>query len=402
MKAFNIMIPRRRLPIHSDDLGEWMKTIGGKHSDDDVSKFECAFADYLGCRFARATASGRDALELALDALGTVPGDEVIIPAYTLGELLPLIQAKGMKPVPADIEQDTFNMDVRAIEKRIHARTKIICATHLMGVPCDIVTICKLAHRHGIAVIEDCAHALGASVSGQKVGTFGDAAIFSLEVNKAVPTYGGGMLTTNDETLAASVSSVLDSRRHSEIPALRKALFTWAEEMVVRSPLYGPLAKLLFSERMSVHFERFYRGAHDQVRTDKVAYSDFQARIGLRRLAELDKRNERMNRCWKRLASNLPKAFSAQERERMGDPAFYNFVALSSVDTTALRHQAVQAGIDIGVGSEIMDDCARLSSVHDCPVAAKVFKQAVLLPLYEGLSERRFNYLISLLRELSE
>lgn len=398
------MIPRRRISIRSDDLTEWIKTVCGKrHSpEDDVSEFERAFADYLGSNFARATASGRDALELAFDAVGAVSGDEVIIPAYTLGELLPMIQAKGLKPVTADIEQDTFNIGVKSIKKRINKRTKVICATHLMGAPCDIVSVCNLADRHGIAVIEDCAHALGASVAGRKVGTFGSAAIFSLEVNKAVPTYGGGMLTTNNETIAASVSSALDRRDYSEIPALRKAVFTWAEELVIRSPLYGPLAKLLFSDKISAYFERFYRGAHDHVRTEKVAYSGFQARIGLRRLAELDNRNELMNKRWKMLASELPKAFSVQKREKVGYPAFYNFVALSSLDTSELRHKAAHAGADIGIRSEIMDNCASLLNTDDCPVGDRVFRQAVLLPFYEGLSEKRLRRLISILYELSE
>ncbi len=398
------MIPRRRLPIRSEDLTEWFRTLCMIYhqSEDDVPKFERAFADYLGCEFARATTSGRDALELALDAVGTVPGDEVIIPAYTLGELLPLMQSKGLTLIPADIEQDTFNIDIKSIENRINERTKVICATHLMGTPCDIANICVLADHRGIAVIEDCAHALGASVSGQKVGTFGTAAIFSLEVNKAVPTYGGGMFVTNDRKIAASVASALHKRHRSELPALRKALFSWLEELVVRSPLYAPLAKLLFSEKAAKHFEKFYRSAHDQVRTEKIAYSSYQARIGLKRLRALDSRNARLNKSWAELAKELPEGFAAQNRERVGLPAFYNFIALSDMDTTVLRHRAAHLGVDIGIKTEIMDDCASILKANDCPVSASVFERAVLLPLYEGLSEKKFKQLVSVLHELSK
>ena len=401
------MIPRRRLPIRSDDLTEWLRALRSifHQSEDDVSKFERAFADYIGCEFARATTSGRDALELALDAVGAVPGDEVIIPAYTLGELLPLMQSKGLTLIPADIEQDTFNIDIESIKNHINERTKVLCATHLMGAPCDIVNICALANHHGVAVIEDCAHGLGASVSGQKLGTFGAAAIFSLEVSKAVPTYGGGMFVTNDREMAASADSALllrwHGRRRSELSALRKALFSWMEELVVRSPLYAPLAKLLFSERAAKHFEKFYRGAHDQVRTEKIAYGNYQARIGLKRLRELDSRNARLNKSWAKLAMKLPEGFSAQNRERVGEPAFYNFVALANTDTAALRHRAARSGIDMGIRSEIMDDCAGMLKADDCPVAASVFDRAVLLPLYDGLSEKKFTWLVSVLNELS-
>ncbi len=376
------MIPRRRLPIRSEDLTEWFRTLCMIYhqSEDDVPKFERAFADYLGCEFARATTSGRDALELALDAVGTVPGDEVIIPAYTLGELLPLMQSKGLTLIPADIEQDTFNIDIKSIENRINERTKVICATHLMGTPCDIANICVLADHRGIAVIEDCAHALGASVSGQKVGTF----------------------VTNDRKIAASVASALHKRHRSELPALRKALFSWLEELVVRSPLYAPLAKLLFSEKAAKHFEKFYRSAHDQVRTEKIAYSSYQARIGLKRLRALDSRNARLNKSWAELAKELPEGFAAQNRERVGLPAFYNFIALSDMDTTVLRHRAAHLGVDIGIKTEIMDDCASILKANDCPVSASVFERAVLLPLYEGLSEKKFKQLVSVLHELSK
>ncbi len=387
------MIPRRKVPVRSNDVIEWIKTLYVQ-AEDDVTRFEHAFRNYLGCKFALTTASGRDALELALNAMDVRPEHEVIIPAYTLGELLPLINATV---VPVDIEKETFNMDIKLIERKITPRTKVILATHLLGAPCDIVNICQIAQKHGIWVIEDCAHALGASVSGQKVGTFGHAAIFSLEVNKAISTYGGGILVTNDNMIAASVSNAISGRRRINSPALRKALFTWLEEMVIRSPLYAPLAKILFSEKMSKKFERFYRGAHHQVRTDKVAYSHYQARMGLKKLKDLDKRNERLNNRWHQLAKRLSQHLLPQNRHRMGHPAFYNFVCLYDKDISAFRRKVSHLGLDVGIGSEIMDDCARLLGATDCPVAASVYNRALLLPLYEDMTERDFDRLLSIL-----
>ncbi|MCZ7584536.1 MAG: DegT/DnrJ/EryC1/StrS family aminotransferase [Deltaproteobacteria bacterium] len=120
----------------------------------------------------------------------------MIVPAYTLAELLPLMRAHGLRPVAADIEPEGFNVDVKSVEAHITPNTKAILATHLFGAPCDIEALCALASARGLHVVEDCAHGLGATVNGRKAGTFGTAAFFSFEVNKALPTYGGGMVVT--------------------------------------------------------------------------------------------------------------------------------------------------------------------------------------------------------------
>lgn len=364
-----------------------------------MASFERAFTEYLGCGFARATTSGRDCIELALGAVGVASGDEVIVPAYTLGELMPLLQARGLTLIPADIEEDTFNIDPRRIAERITPRTKAILATHLLGAPCDIEAICGLARERGVAVVEDCAHGLGADVSGRKVGTFGDAAIFSLEVNKAVPTYGGGVVVTNDAKAAEAIAAALDSRPRNDKPALKKAFSSWLEEGMVRSPFYSILARILFSERFAARFEQMYRGGHDRLRAVKPRYSGFQARLGLRRLGQLDRRNERLNERWEAMAKGLPEGFVRQARDRVGRPAFYNFVALSPIPPRELRKRVMRRGVDIGVGSEVMDECARMLGFEDCPVAASVSERAVLLPLYDGLSQRRFRRVIRALEE---
>jgi len=391
------MIPRRKIPIDPHDISEWINEFYTT-SNTDVHNFESAFKQYMGCQYAIATTSGRDALELALDAIHIQSDDEIIIPAYTLGELLPLINATL---VPADIEKDTFNINPNDIQRKITNKTKAILATHLFGAPCDIETICQLANEKNIAVIEDCAHAAGASVSGKKAGSFGHAAIFSLEVNKAVSTYGGGILTTNEKKIADVVTTRISNRKHKPVPALRKAFITWMEEMVIRSPLYAPLARILFSDQISKQFENFYRGTHNRVRTDKVAYSNFQARIGMKRLSKLDRRNYQLNRRWNQLASALPKEFIPQNRIRCGNPSFYNFVCLYNKDVKIFRRKFSHMGIDVGINSEVMDDCARLLDKNDCPVANYVHRHAVLFPLYESMTEKEFYRLLAALEKAS-
>ncbi len=385
------MIPRRRMPIAASDFAEWGRSLV-RPSDaaaEDVARFEQAMREYLGCSFARATTSGRDAIELALDGAGYQQGDEIVVPAYTLGELIPLLQAKGLTPVPADIKEDTFNVDPACVAKRISERTRFVLATHLLGAPCDIRRICEVASERGIVVIEDCAHGLGASVDGQKVGTFGDAAIFSHEVNKAVPTYGGGTLVTRDDKIAEKATAALASRPRIERPALKKARSSWLEEGVIRSPFYGILARILFSETFSKRFEQAYRGGHDKLRSVKTAYSGFQGRLGTRRLAELDARNERLNRLWDEFAAMLPESYGIQVRDRVGKPAFYNFVARSPIEPRELRRRVMRRGVDIGIGTEVMDDTSEMLGYDDCPVARGVFGRAVLVPLYDGMRPRQ-------------
>ena len=394
------------MSIHWADAAEWLRALlcrSEAKAGRDVAAFEQAFRDYLGCSFARATHSGRDAMVLALRVVGVRPGDEVIVPAYTLGELLAVLQGEGYTLVPADVEPDTFNIDVGNVERHIGPKTRAVLALHLHGAPCNIEAICDVAKRNNLLVVEDCAHALGASVAGHNVGTFGDAAFFSLESNKAVPTYGGGVLVVKNPQQAEQAAAVLDLRERKPWPVLRKALRYWLEEAVIRSPLYAPVARVVFSARVRSRFERFYRRSHGELRRELTAYSAFQARLGLKALARLPGRNERLNAQWSRLAEQLPPGFVAQKRNCVGEPAFYNFVALSErIAPAELRRRLLRKGVDIGIGSEVMDDCGRLLGAEDCPVAARVFEQAVILPLYEGLTERRFRRVVRGLRLVAE
>ena len=380
------MIPRRRIAFEFDDFIDAARVLwtSSARAAAQVALFEQAFGAAVGMRHALAVASGRDALGLILDGLGLTAGDELIIPAYTLGELLPLIQARGIVPVPADIDAMTFNVTAASVGVRIGPRTRAILVVHLLGAPCDMPAICALGASFGISVIEDCAHAIGAHIGGRAVGSFGQAALFSLEATKAVSAYGGGVVTTDDAALASRIRVQLAGRARREWPGVRKMLFKFAEELVVRSPAYGVLARLLFSARSAGGFDRFYRRAHDRVRGMPGAFSGFQARLGLRRLDRVDGRNYRLNAAWDDLARQLPACFAVQQREHAGTPAFYNLVALFDGDIALLRAAAQRAGLDLGIGGEVMDDTAAMLGVADCPGAAPGGCRAGVIAVLEG------------------
>jgi perosamine synthetase len=168
-----------------------------------VEQFEEAFAAFCGVRHAIATSNGTTALHLALLAHGIGQGDEVITSPFTFIASANSILYCGAKPVFVDIEPDTFNLDPEQIEATITPRTRAIMPVHLYGNPADMHAICDIAQRHGIAIIEDAAQAHGAEVSGRRAGSFGTGA-FSFYPTKNMTTGEGGMITTNDDEIAAS------------------------------------------------------------------------------------------------------------------------------------------------------------------------------------------------------
>jgi dTDP-4-amino-4,6-dideoxygalactose transaminase len=172
---------------------------------EDVEALERSIADYTQSRFAVGCASGSDALFLALLGLGIGPGDEVLTTPYTFFATVGAIVRAGATPVFADIEPDTFNVDVTKLTEVLSARPRIkaIIPIHLFGLCAEMDPILAAARNAGIAVIEDAAQAIGSEYKGRRAGTLGSVACFSFFPSKNLGGYGdGGMLTTNDAELA--------------------------------------------------------------------------------------------------------------------------------------------------------------------------------------------------------
>ena len=173
--------------------------IGGEK----VKQFEAKFAEFIGANHAIGCANGTDAIEIALEALGVGSGDEVLVPAYTWVSTASAVSRVGAEPVFVDVHADYYTIDADLIEPLITAKTKAIIPVHFYGLPADMPAITKIAKKHGLMVIEDCAQAHGAMIGKQVVGTFGDVATFSFYPGKNLGAYGdGGAILTNDEKLA--------------------------------------------------------------------------------------------------------------------------------------------------------------------------------------------------------
>ena len=170
-----------------------------------VAELENAFSGITGVKHAVAASNGTATLHLALKVLGVGPGDEVIVPALSYIATANVVELVGATPVFIDIDIATFNIDVNKVEAKINSRTKAIIPVHEFGLACDIESVCRIAAKHSIPVIEDAACALGATQSGKQVGSFGILGSFSLHPRKSITSGEGGMLVTDDEALAVKL-----------------------------------------------------------------------------------------------------------------------------------------------------------------------------------------------------
>jgi perosamine synthetase len=176
----------------------WVSSIG-----DYVTRFEKLFAQRIAkTRFAISVNSGTSALHIALAALGVQPGDEVILPAFTMIATINAVTYCGATPVLVDVDPVTWNIDVTRIEEHITKKTKAIMVVHTYGAPADMDSVLQTAKRHDLWVIEDAAEAHGATYHGKPVGGIGDVGAFSLYANKIITTGEGGVTVTNNPGIA--------------------------------------------------------------------------------------------------------------------------------------------------------------------------------------------------------
>lgn len=198
--------------IEDDDINNVVEVLKSKwlvHGPV-VEEFEHKFADYIGVKHALAVMNGTVALYLILSALDIGQGDEVIVPDFTFIATANTVLMRGAKPVFADIELETYNIDPDDVLEKITNKTKAIIAVHLYGHPANMKDLLEIAEDYKLYVIEDAAQAHGAEIHGVKVGSIGHAAAFSFYATKNMTTGEGGMITTNTEWIASKIKLLRD------------------------------------------------------------------------------------------------------------------------------------------------------------------------------------------------
>jgi dTDP-4-amino-4,6-dideoxygalactose transaminase len=205
-------VPLARPFIGREEEDEVVSTLrsGLIGTGEKTAQFEREFAAYVGRKHAIGTNSCTAGLHLSLHALGVGPGDEVITTPMTFVSTVSSIVYTGARPVLADVEPDTLNIDPARIEAAITERTRAIIPVHLYGHPCEMDTILGIAGRKGLHVVTDCAHAIESEYHGRKVGSLGTTSSFSFYALKNLTTGNGGMLVTDDDDLALAIQSQRD------------------------------------------------------------------------------------------------------------------------------------------------------------------------------------------------
>lgn len=374
-----MMLPRQRICFYKGYLRDLFT------SEKCVGAFEKQFGDYFG-RNAVFMSSGRMALYHILQELNLGEGDEVIVPAYTF-YAVPAVVTKFCKPVFVDIDK-TFGLDVSQLEKVITKNTKCIIATHLFGIPCNIKEIVRIAKKHKLTVIEDCAQGLGARVNGQKVGTFGDYAFFSFSETKLIKTFGGSMV------LAPKKNAL---RMHDKVNRLPRKKITKDVVATSISAFFTKSVPFSLSVYPLLVFFSFFtdrdilytlmRENHTSCSISLTRPQEGQAKMGLRQLKEIDK-------VLKRHRTRMRPYINRLSHPYVPGQTFQQAVILvSNRDRVARR--LLYKGIDVQRESCHAIPYMDLFKAYrgDFPVALEVAKKIIHLPVYFDSTEKELDYL---------
>jgi perosamine synthetase len=362
----------------------------------EIAAFEDALARRQGGGRAIATSYGRMAAYYIFKALDLPEGSEVIFPALTFWVVPEMARVAGLKPVFADVNPMTFNLDPGALEAAITPRTRAVVPTHVYGLPCDMDEILAIARRHHLKVVEDCAHTLGASYHGQPVGTFGDAALFSFQVLKPLNTFGGGAAFTRDAALGERIAAlVVAEPRPSEERVLKRIRLGKVERFLMQPASFSmtvfPIlwAGSLFKARPDVYLWEKVRPLHPAPAGYHERYSNVQAAIGLAGLDLLDS--------WTETTRAHARFMNASLGDIPGvsvppDPAdrvhvYYQY-CIYPPDRDALVAGCLRRGLDIEYHH--MDVCSDLPLLGDVQIVARGAHRttdAVQLPIHAGLDD---------------
>ncbi len=214
-----------------------------EHANDYIVRFEQAFAGHVGLPYAVSLPSATSAIHLSLAALGIGPGDEVIVPDATWIATSAPITYVGASPVFADVDPETWCLDARSFEAHVTPRTRAVIAVDLYGGMPDMDAIARVARRHGIAIIEDAAEAIGSEYHGRRAGSLGDIGVFSFHGSKTLTTGEGGMLVTDREDVLRRVLVLRDHGRQPGDTLFRNAEVAFKYKMTSLQAALG-LAQL--------------------------------------------------------------------------------------------------------------------------------------------------------------
>lgn len=325
-------------------------------------QFEKSFAEHVGTKYAVGVNSGTDALKIALVAIGVKEGDEVITVTNTAVPTVSAIREVGATPVFVDIDK-YFAMDPAKIEEKITSKTKAIVVVHMYGGAADIKSILDIAKKHNIKVVEDCAQAVDAKISGKKVGSFGDINCFSFYPTKNLGAYGdAGMILTNDETLY---------------------------ETAKKLRMYG------FAKTYYANIEGF------NSRLDEV-----QAAILLIKLQHLKEWTEKRNEIAQFYSKNIKNKSIQLPQIRPGTEHVFHLFVIRTPKRAELKEHLTKNNIGFGVHYEFpihLQDAYKFLKYKkgDLPESEKAADEVLSLPIFPEITKKELERVVEVLNNFN-
>jgi perosamine synthetase len=385
------------------DLERRGELIEGPH----VAEFEAAFGKRVNGRPAVSTSYGRMAFYYLLRAFAFPAGSEIVFPALTFWVVPEIARVLGLTPVFADVDPGTFNLTPKSFQRAITSKTVAVVPTHLWGLPCDMDEIAGIAARHGIMVIEDCAHALGATYRKRPVGTLGDAAFFSFQMIKPLNTYGGGMAVARDRVIANRVRKLAESAPLPAIKAIKEKLWRGRVQRIATRPsvftwtLFPAVyVTTRFNWSIDMYFWEPIRKLEPLPADYHVRYANVQAALGLEGLRHLNGWQRQTERHAARLSAVLSNVPGVRVPSVPSDRThtFYQYSAyVPERDIVVAR--CLRRGVDIETLH--VDVCTALDLFGGAAKAspgANETTQAIQIPVYESLTDAELERVASVVR----
>jgi len=336
-----------------------------------VSEFESLLCEYVGTDHAVTFNSGTSALHALLMAYGFGQGDEIIVPSFTFIATANSPFFVGARPLFADIEPETYGLDPDDVRERITANTKAIMPIHMGGCPCRIRELREIAEDHNIPLIEDAAESLGSKIGSQKVGTFGDSAMFSFCGPKVITTGEGGVITTNSRDLAEKMKLV---RSHGR--ADTKDYFSTNE--------YLDYVSLGYNFRMS----------------------NITAALGIAQLKKIDKIIEMRRNNAEYLTNRLIR--EVPEVETPGAPeGYYHLYQMYTIQVPDRRDELMNHLAKDGIMAKVYFPPVHLSHFYrnvlrihpGLPATEDIANRVLTLPMYPHLTREEMDIMIDSIRQ---
>lgn len=339
-----------------------------------LKKFEEKFRCIIGSKYSAGVGSATHALHLAVKSLGIEHDDEVIVPTFTFVATANAAANCGAEPVLVDVDPNTFNISTKEIEKKITKRTKAIIVVHYAGQACDMDEITSIAKKHGLYVIEDCAHALGSKYKKQFCGNIGNVGCFSFYPTKIITTGEGGMVTTNLVKIADKVK-LLRSQGMSVQAKDREASSRWKYDIV----------NLGYNYRL------------DEVR----------AALGLSQLQRIERINEMREKIAKKYNKMIEKikGLNIPKIKPDRNHIFHLYTIKVEKNYPLTRNQLFKKLSKNGIGTSVQYYPLHLMSIYknqskksNFPVANKLKDKVISLPIFPKMTTKQIEYVVSQLK----